>query len=165
MVKISVDMQAVTQLNELSFVHYLDQAHQQEHSLEVHFPFLQTVLKDFALIPVVVGDASADQVCQLIEIFWEQGDILVVISSDLSHFLDYQTAKRLDRETSGIIEKLQYEKLESHAVCGRVPVSELMKLAKKNRLQIKTIDLRSSGDTAESNDLSRVVGYGAYVIE
>lgn len=162
---IQVATEMVEQLNELPFVHYLDQAHELEHSLEVHLPFLQAVLTDFSLIPVVAGDATADQVCQLIEIFWERDDILVVISSDLSHFHDYQTAQRLDKQTSEIIEKLHYEKLDSFSACGKVPVSGLMALAKKKQLQIKNIDLRNSGDTAGSNDLNRVVGYGSYVIE
>jgi len=162
---ISVATDIVEKLNELPFVHYLDKAHEWEHSLEVHLPFLQTVLKDFSLIPIVAGDATADQVCQLIEMFWEHDDILVVISSDLSHFHDYQTAKRLDKQTSAMIEKLHYENLDSHSACGKVPVSGLMALAKKKQLQIKNIDLRNSGDTAGNNDLNRVVGYGSYVIE
>ncbi len=163
--QIAIDTVAVEEINKLDFVDYLDQAHALEHSLEVQLPFLQTVLQDFSLIPVVAGDATADQVCQLIEMFWEQDDVLVVISSDLSHFHDYQTAQVLDQKTSEIIEQLQYEKLDSYSACGKVPVSGLMKLAEKNKLQIKTIDLRNSGDTAGSADMNRVVGYGAYVIE
>lgn len=91
--------------------------------------YKQAVLKDFALIPVAAGEASADQVCQLIEKFWEQHDTLVVISSDLSHFLDYQAAQKLDRKTSVMIEKLQYKRLENNSACGRIPLSGLMKLA------------------------------------
>jgi len=162
---VAIEKDDVKQIAELPFVHYLDQAHELEHSLEVHLPFLQTVLDDFCLIPVVAGDASAEQVCQMIELFWGQADTLVVISSDLSHFHDYLTAKKRDQKTSKIIEQLQYEKLGSGDACGCVPVSGLMALARKNKLQIKTIDLRNSGDTAGSADMNRVVGYGAYVIE
>ncbi|NOQ77212.1 MAG: AmmeMemoRadiSam system protein B [Methylococcaceae bacterium] len=162
---IAIEKDDVKQIAGFPFVHYLDQAHELEHSLEVHLPFLQTVLDDFCLIPVVAGDASAEQVCQVIEMFWGQADTLIVISSDLSHFHDYQTAKKLDQKTSEIIQQLQYEKLGGSSACGYVPVSGLMALARKNKLQIKTIDLRSSGDTAGREDMNRVVGYGAYVIE
>jgi len=162
---ITIDIDAVKQLAELPFIDYIDQAHEFEHSLEVHLPFLQTVLQQFSLIPVLAGDASAEQVCQLLEMFWGQQDCLIVISSDLSHFHDYQTAKELDKKTSEIFEKLQYEKLNGHSACGCVPVSGLLALARKNKLQLKTIDLRNSGDTAGSNNRSRVVGYGSYVIE
>lgn len=162
---IVVDVDAVKQLAELPFVDYIDQAHEFEHSLEVHLPFLQTVLQQFSLIPVVAGEASAEQVCQVLEMFWGQRDCLIVISSDLSHFHDYQTAKTLDKKTSEIFEKLQYEKLDGYSACGCVPVSGLLALARKNKLQLRTIDLRNSGDTAGSSNRNRVVGYGAYVIE
>lgn len=163
--KIEVDMDAVKEIAELPFINYLDQAHELEHSLEVHLPFLQTVLKEFTLVPVVAGDASAEQVFQLIDRFWGKAETLIVISSDLSHFHDYETAQKLDRATSENIEKLQYENLDGNAACGCVAVSGLLALARKKGLQIKTIDLRNSGDTAGSGDKNRVVGYGAYVIE
>jgi len=162
---IDIDTDAVKQIAELPFVSYLDQAHEQEHSLEVHLPFLQTIFKEFLLVPVVAGDASAEQVCQLLEQFWGEPETLVVISSDLSHFHDYETAQKMDRATSVIIEQLQYEKLDSDFACGRVPVSGLLALARKKKLQVRTIDLRNSGDTAGSGDKTRVVGYGAYVVE
>ncbi len=162
---IAIDTEAVRQLAELPFVQYLDQAHELEHSLEVQLPFLQTVLGKISLIPLVAGDSTPDQVCQIIEKFWEQDDVLIVISSDLSHFHDYQTAKKMDKKTSEIIEQLQYEELDGESACGRVPVKGLMALARKNKLAIKNIDLRNSGDTAGFADLDRVVGYGAYVIE
>jgi len=162
---ITVDTDAVKQLAELAFVDYIDQAHELEHSLEVHLPFLQSVLQAFSLIPVVAGDATAEQVCQVLELFWGQANTLIVISSDLSHFHDYETAKTLDKKTSERFEHLQYEKIDGHSACGCVPVSGLLALARKNKLQLKTIDLRNSGDTAGSGDKSRVVGYGAYVIE
>ena len=162
---IEVDTDAVKKIAEFPFIAYLDQAHELEHSLEVHLPFLQTVLKQFSLVPVVAGDAPAEQVCQLLEQFWRKPGTLIVISSDLSHFHNYETAQKLDKETSEIIEHLQYEKLDSGSACGCVPVRGLMLLARKNNLQIRTIDLRNSGDTAGSGDKNRVVGYGAYVIE
>jgi len=162
---IAVDTDAVTKLAELPFIHFIEQAHEREHSLEVHLPFLQAVLDTFTLVPVVAGDASATDVCCVIEQFWGQPETLIVISSDLSHFHDYKTAQMRDKKTSEMIEKLQYEKLEGSRACGCVPIGGLLKLAKKRGLQVKTVDLRNSGDTAGSDNKSRVVGYGAYVIE
>jgi MEMO1 family protein len=160
---ITVDQEAVETILKLPFVDYLEQAHTHEHSLEVHLPFLQEMLDDFKIVPIVAGDASPEQVSQVIEALWGGDETLIVISSDLSHYHDYTTAKKLDKATSAMIENLQYERLAFDSACGRVPVSGLLKLAREKSLTIKTIDLRNSGDTA--GDKSRVVGYGAYVID
>lgn len=160
---IPLDTEAIKQLAKLDFVQYLDQAHELEHSLEVHLPFLQQTLDQFTLIPVVAGDAPAEQVSELLEQLWGGPETLVVISSDLSHYHDYATAQKLDRETSDKIEQMRYEQLDYHSACGRVPIRGLLALAKKKSLKVKTIDLRNSGDTAGDKD--RVVGYGAYLIE
>lgn len=160
---IPIDKDAVKLIAELPFVQYLDQAHELEHSLEVHLPFLQETLNDFTLVPVVAGDAPAEQVSRVLEQLWGGPETLIVISSDLSHYHDYATAQQLDRATSEKIEKLQFEKLDFDSACGRVPVSGLLALARKKSLHITTVDLRNSGDTAGDKD--RVVGYGAYVIE
>ncbi|MDD5227485.1 MAG: AmmeMemoRadiSam system protein B [Methylococcales bacterium] len=160
---IPVDTIAIQNLLTLPFVGYDDEAHALEHSLEVQLPFLQTVLKDFKLIPIVVGNSTAAQVSQALELFYDEVDTLIVISSDLSHYHDYATAQQLDLETSHKIENLQYQQLDSNCACGCVGVSGLLALAEKKSRQIKTVDLRNSGDTA--GDKSRVVGYGAYVID
>lgn len=160
---IPIDRQAIQSISQLPFVQVLDQAHSHEHSLEVQLPFLQTVLTQFQLVPIVAGDATALQVAQVLAALWGGDETLIVISSDLSHYHDYATAQHLDQATSHAIENLDYEKLNFESACGRVPVSGLMKLALDNQLKIKTIDLRNSGDTA--GDKQRVVGYGAYIIE
>jgi len=159
---IPLDTTAIAALKDLPFVEYMDQAHDFEHSLEVQLPFLQMILDSFYLIPIVAGDCPAEQIEQLLELFYGGDDTLIVISSDLSHFHDYATAQRLDKETSEKIEHLDYQHLGYDSACGRVPVSGLLALAKKKSLKIETIDLRNSGDTA--GDKNRVVGYGAYVI-
>jgi MEMO1 family protein len=161
--KIDVDRDALALLETLPFVGYLDQAHSLEHSLEVHLPFLQQALSHFKLVPIVAGDATPDQVSQVIEKLWGDDETLIVISSDLSHYHDYRTAQRLDQDTSQLIEGLQYQAISPENACGKVPVSGLLKVLKEKSLQIKTIDLRNSGDTA--GDKHRVVGYGAYVVE
>jgi AmmeMemoRadiSam system protein B len=158
-----VDQEAVQVLAQLPFVEYLEQAHTHEHSLEVHLPFLQEMLDDFKIIPLVAGEASPEQVSRVIDILWGGEETLIVISSDLSHYHAYETAQQLDKLTSDAIEQLQYEQLAFDSACGKVPVSGLLKLAREKSLTVKTIDLRNSGDTA--GDKNRVVGYGAYVIE
>lgn len=160
---IPVDHEALQTIVHLPFVEYIEQAHTYEHSLEVHLPFLQEMLDNFKIVPIVAGDASAEQVSQVIDALWGGDETLIVISSDLSHYHDYLTAQQLDRSTSKVIEQLQYEQLDFESACGRVPVSGLLKLAREKSLSVKTIDLRNSGDTA--GDKNRVVGYGAYVIE
>ncbi len=160
---IPLNKTAIQTLLTLPFVSYSDEAHASEHSLEVQLPFLQTVLNVFTLIPIVVGDATAAQVSQVLELFYDDEDTLIVISSDLSHFHDYATAQRLDSETSRKIENLDYQHLNYDSACGRIGVSGLLVLAQKKSRQVQTIDLRNSGDTA--GDKSRVVGYGAYVID
>ncbi|MGZ5051368.1 MAG: AmmeMemoRadiSam system protein B [Methylobacter sp.] len=159
---IPIDRSAVQTILQLPFVEYIEQAHTYEHSLEVHLPFLQEVLDEFTLVPIVAGDATPEQVSQVLEMLWGGDETLIVVSSDLSHYHDYATAQRMDKSTSQLIEKLQYEQLAYDSACGKVPVSGLLNLARKKSLSISTIDLRNSGDTA--GDKSRVVGYGAYVI-
>ena len=160
---IAIDQEAVQAIVKLPFVEYLEQAHTYEHSLEVHLPFLQEMLDNFKLVPIVAGDATPEQVSEVIKTLWGGDETLIVISSDLSHYHDYATAQIMDKATSIIIENLHYEALASESACGRVPVSGLLKLAREKSLSVKTIDLRNSGDTA--GDKRRVVGYGAYVIE
>jgi len=146
----------------LHFVNKNKLAHKDEHSLEVHLPFLQTVLNDFELTPFVVGDCSRDDVSTLLELFWNNTDTLLVISTDLSHFHSYERATRQDRLTSNAIEALQPEKIHYEDACGRNPLNGLLTLAIQHQLNISLLDLRNSGDTAGNKD--RVVGYGAYVV-
>jgi MEMO1 family protein len=160
---IPVDQTAIETVAQLPFVEYLEQAHTLEHSLEVHLPFLQETLTDFKIVPIVVGDASPEQVDQVLDALWGGDETFIVVSSDLSHYHDYATSKKLDKLTSERIEKQQYELLTSESTCGEVPIKGLLKLVRKKALSIKTIDLRNSGDTA--GEKLRVVGYGAYVIE
>ncbi len=158
---VRIDQQAMDDILLLPQVRVFDDAHREEHSLEVQLPFLQTVLgTDFGLIPLVVGEADADEVAEIIEKLWGGPETLLVISSDLSHYQDYETARRLDSATSMAIEQLNPQALDYQQACGRNPVSGLLVAARHHQLQVKTLDLRNSGDTAGGRD--RVVGYGAY---
>ncbi len=157
---VAVDKQALSLITDLPFVGILDQAHKQEHSLEVQIPFLQEILDEFSLIPIVAGDASAAQVAQLLDRLWGGPETIIVVSSDLSHFHDYDTARLMDGKTSKAIESLKWEDIDYDCACGRIPVNGLLYTARSRKLTATTVDLRNSGDTAGSKD--RVVGYGAY---
>jgi AmmeMemoRadiSam system protein B len=160
---ITVDQEAVKKISRLPQVCVMDAAHAQEHSLEVHLPFLQEVLGEFNLVPLVVGDAEPEEVGEVLDVLWGGPETLIVISSDLSHYHDYKTAQKLDRATSQAIEQLRLEDIQYDHACGRNPVNGLLYVARRLGLKAKTVDLRNSGDTAGTYD--RVVGYGAYVFE
>ncbi len=136
-----------------------DGAHQREHGLEVQLPFLQLIFSDFTLVPLVVGDATASEVADLLEQLWGGPETVIVISSDLSHYEDYETAVRLDKATSEAIEA--HQPLQEGQACGRKAINGLLRLARQRGLTVHTADLRNSGDTAGPRD--RVVGYGAYL--
>ncbi len=143
-------------------VEVMDAAHAREHSLEVQLPFLQQVLGQFSLVPFSVGDASASEVAEVMRMLWGGEETLIVVSSDLSHYLPYDEACREDHRTSRSIESLEADALDGDSACGFVPVSGLLELAREKGLQVETVDLRNSGDTAGSR--SEVVGYGAYLL-
>lgn len=159
---IKINQTLCAKAESLDFVHKNPLAHAQEHSLEVQLPFLQSVLSDFELTPLVVGDCEPDHVAQLLDLLWGGDDTLIVISSDLSHYHNYTVAQQLDQKTSRAIENCQPEKISYEDACGRSPLNGLLTLAIKKHLEIETVDLRNSGDTA--GDKQRVVGYGAYVV-
>lgn len=157
---VPVDRVAIESLRDLPQVLRSDGPHAEEHSLELQLPFLQRVLRRFALVPLVVGEASAEAVAEVIERLWGGDETLLVVSSDLSHYHDYASARRLDEATCAAIEALDPAALGEHAACGRAPLRGLLRAARAHGLHAHTLDLRSSGDTA--GDRARVVGYGAW---
>jgi AmmeMemoRadiSam system protein B len=157
---LTVDQAALTEVLDLPEVIWLDRAHAREHSLEVHLPFLQTVLDDCTLVPLVVGEAAPETIARLLEILWGGAETLIVISSDLSHYHDYQTAQQMDNATSQAIVDLRFEDIGYHDACGRNPIGGLLWLARQRGLRGEIVDLRNSGDTAGPRD--QVVGYGSY---
>ncbi len=158
--RVRLDRVALDSLRDLPQVSFADDPHELEHSLEVQLPFLQRLLGDFVLVPLVVGAASADAVAEVLERLWGGPETRIVISSDLSHFHDYDTAREVDRVTTAAIEALDVDGLGEESACGRVPIRGLLTVARRRGLQARTLDLRNSGDTAGRKD--RVVGYGAY---
>ncbi|VAW70803.1 Candidate phosphomevalonate decarboxylase; COG1355, Predicted dioxygenase [hydrothermal vent metagenome] len=160
--KIKINHSLCLKAQSLDFVQTNNPAHQREHSLEVQLPFLQVILNDFELTPLVVGNCDMESISQLLELLWGGAETLIVISTDLSHFHNYQVANRLDRKTSQAIEQLQPDLISSENACGKAPLNGLLTLARKKQLTIDCLDLRNSADTAGSMD--RVVGYGAYAV-
>ena len=157
---VAVDLEAVSGLAGLAGVGELDAAFAEEHALEVQLPFLQAVLGDFRLVPLIVGDADADDVSRVIDKLCAE-DTLIVVSSDLSHYLDYAQCRARDRSTTDRIEGMEDDRIGPHDACGAYPIRGLLRSARRHGWHVETVDLRNSGDTA--GDRSRVVGYGAYV--
>jgi AmmeMemoRadiSam system protein B len=148
---------------ELDEVITLDQAHQFEHCLEVQLPFLQRVLDDFTLLPMLAGQVAPSRIDQLLENLAMDRDTLIVISSDLSHFLDYDSARQSDTATATAIEQLAPEAIGEHQACGRLPIQGLLLFARRHGMQVERLDLRNSGDTAGPRH--QVVGYGAWRLD
>lgn len=160
---IPLDVAGMRRALEFPQVRELPKAHAKEHSLEVQLPFLQRVLKHFTLVPLVVGDATPTQVADVLDALWGGDETVVLVSSDLSHFLTWDEARRLDRQTADHIVSLDEVALEGDEACGCRPVNGLLEVARRRGLKATTLDLRNSGDTA--GDRSRVVGYGAFAFE
>ncbi len=131
-----------------------------EHALEVELPFLQLVLASFALVPLVVGDATPKQVAEVLARLWGGPETLLVVSSDLSHYHPYGEARRLDAETAAAIERGDWAVLSPARACGFLPVAGLLVEAGRRGLIARRLALCNSGDTAGDRD--RVVGYGAW---
>jgi AmmeMemoRadiSam system protein B len=162
---VPIDLGAMEALHALPFVEVDDRAHAQEHSLEVHLPFLQSVLGSFELVPIVVGDASPVEMSRLLELLWGGPETLVVVSSDMSHYLPYKSARGRDRKTAEAIANLEANVVSEEA-CGAAPINGLLRAARDKGLRCEIVDLRNSGDTAGGGHLmaglDRVVGYGAF---
>jgi len=156
---VQVDRAALETLRRLPQVVVSTQAHALEHSLEVHVPFLQTVLGKFTLVPLAVGHADASEVAEALDALWGGPETLIVVSSDLSHYLPYGDAQAVDRITAQAILDLSTD-ISHEQACGATPVTGLTHLARRRGLKPELIDLRNSGDTA--GDKHRVVGYGAF---
>ena len=156
---VDIDADAVAELKKLPQVVVSDPAHALEHSLEVHLPFLQTVLADFKLVPLAVGDARPEEVAEVLETLWGGPETLIVVSSDLSHYLPYEDARSVDRDTTEAILALRSDIDHEHA-CGATPVCGLALAARRKHLKPELVDLRNSGDTAGDKD--RVVGYASF---
>lgn len=159
--EVPLDREAIGEIAGLPQIVTNDEPHAGEHALEVELPFLQMVLGAVPVIPLVVGSARAEEVAEVLERLWDE-KTLVVVSSDLSHYHDYQTARRLDAATAAAIECCDEGAIGPGDACGALALRGMLIEAKRRRLAIERLDLRNSGDTA--GDRNRVVGYGAWVV-
>jgi len=158
--EVPLDLDGVAAASRHAVVGRSAEAHRREHCLEVELPFLQVLLGEFEIVPLVTGQATPEEVAALIEALWEGPETLVVASSDLSHYHDYETARRLDQATARTIVGGRPEELEPASACGRLAVQGLLLAAGRRGLDATLLDLRNSGDTAGPRH--EVVGYGAF---
>ena len=162
---VPIDSAGIAAALKMPGVEQSDVPHAEEHSLEVHLPFLQRVLGDFSLVPVIVGGPTPAETDALLQALWGGPETLVLISSDLSHYHDYDTANRLDQDFRRHIETLSPAKIEDEQACGRFPVKGLLARAQSLDLRVTTLDVRNSGDTGGRDNRDRVVGYGSWALE
>ena len=158
--RVPVDRDAVSEIADLPFVLPSDAAHAPEHALEVELPFLQIVLPSFSLVPLVVGDAAAQEVADVLARLWSGPETLLVVSSDLSHYHSYEIAQRLDAATAAAIEKGDWASLGPGQACGYLPIAGLIVETNRRNLKARRLSTCNSGDTAGPRD--QVVGYGAW---
>lgn len=156
---IPLDAQSLDELAKFSGVCRLEAAHEQEHCLEVELPFLQTVLSDFVLVPILVGLCDPAEVALILRALWYGPETLIVVSSDLSHYQPYAEANTEDHAT---IERILNGEIaiQPDQACGALPISGLLQIAREKGLRAQLLDYRNSGDT--SGDKSRVVGYASF---
>jgi AmmeMemoRadiSam system protein B len=159
---VTVDRDAVTALTSAGLAREFERAHESEHSLEVQLPFIKTVFPSAHIVPLLTGDEDWQACERVLAALWGQDETLIVISSDLSHYHDYATAQRLDRETASQIESLAAGGIDHEQACGATAVNGLLGIAAEKKMSCQTLDLRNSGDTAGPKN--RVVGYGAFAI-
>jgi AmmeMemoRadiSam system protein B len=156
---VPLDLAAIETILDLPQMQLSDRPHRDEHALEVELPFLQVILEDFSLVPLVVGQAPATEIAELLARLWGGDETAIVVSSDLSHYHDAATAKRLDAATAAAIEALD-PTLGPDEACGHLPIAALLIEAKRRGIKALRLDLRNSGDTAGPRN--RVVGYGSW---
>ena len=158
---VPVDRDAIEALLNDGLIRHNDAAHAREHSLEVHLPFVQRVFPGACVVPLLAGDHDFTGVAAVLARLWGGPETIIVVSSDLSHYHDYDTACRLDRKTADAIEARRAGSVDSEQACGATPVNALLQIAAEKGLDAATLDMRNSGDTAGPRD--EVVGYGAFV--
>ena len=159
---IPLNLKLCEELTSLEQVRWNSKVFEKEHALETHLPFLQVLLENFELIPLIIGKIDPSSMEEIIE-FLISRNVFIIVSSDLSHYHDYQTAKQKDDTTREIIEKKEYLKLSSFDACGYYPLRGLLKWSLAKKRDIITVDLRNSGDTTKDIN-QKVVGYGSWIV-
>ena len=158
---VAVDVDAATRVAGNPLVTVSAEAHEREHSLEVQLPFLQVVSPGIPVVPLLTGDVHPVGAADAVESILDD-ETLLVVSSDLSHYHESSTARRLDAETAASIDRLDPGALTRDSACGRIGIQAALSLAKRSGYRVQLLDLRNSSDTAGPPD--RVVGYGTFAI-
>jgi AmmeMemoRadiSam system protein B len=159
--RVPLDLDFIGKLSGLPHVYSSNLPHRMEHSLEVQLPFLQMTLGEFSIVPLAIGDAAPGIVADVLQACWDGPETLIVVSTDLSHYRDYDSAREMDATTAqAILDRT--DTLGDEQACGCRVLNGLMRLARRHDLKVEALALRNSGDT--SGDRSRVVGYGAFAL-
>ena len=161
--RVPVDHEALAAVADLPFVISADDPHAPEHALEVELPFLQTVLGPFAMVPLLVGQTAPRHVADLLSRLWGGPETLIIVSSDLSHYHEHESARRLDAITAEAIDRHDWSRLGPGSACGFLPIAGLLIEAARRGMRTRRLALCNSGDVA--GDRRRVVGYGAWSFE
>ncbi len=166
---IKVDKDACYKLGQLNFCHEIDVAHTMEHCIEVHIPFIQKTFPKASIVPILISQANADIVYEMIDQYWQDLTTRIVVSSDLSHYNPDRLAREMDLETAHAIEGLLLEQLNAKRACGFMPIGGLLKAAQQSNKQLMRLHMCNSGDfEAQTNtpkdDNKPVVGYGSWAI-
>ena len=157
---IAIDRHYTEQLISRKRVQYLDQAHEEEHSIEVQLPFLQAIgLAQVPILPLVVGAAEPALTRHLIVDILSDADNLLIISSDLSHFQAYQQAIKFDRATINTILSNNAQ-INSQQACGCYPINGFLAHLATQQYDAQALGYCNSGDTGGSKD--SVVGYASF---
>src|SRR3990167_659860 len=160
---IEVETALLRKISACSRVENINQAFEGEHALEVQFPFLQAIFSDYKIVPLLVGNTPSETVEGVLQTIRDESDTLILISSDLSHYLQYDAAKAIDQKTIHSILALDSGSIQPNQACGSISVKAYLSFAKKNKLQAQCLGACNSGDTVGSKD--RVVGYGSFCFE
>jgi AmmeMemoRadiSam system protein B len=158
--KVEIAVEDVHRLSGLSQVSVFDAAHLEEHCIEVELPFLQVLTPDVKLIPAVVGRCAGQEIVNLFSEFLKLSGALIVVSTDLSHFLSDGEARTLDELTDRAVMNLDSNSIEPDQACGAAPLKALIKLAGDGGWTVSRVAQGNSGEAF--GDTSRVVGYGAW---
>jgi MEMO1 family protein len=160
---VGLDREVLAAVSELPSIAFSDEPHAPEHALEVELPFLQVLLPHFTAVPLLIGDTTPHAVAAVLSHLWGGPETVLVVSSDLSHFLEYETAQRRDTATANVIEHGDWASLGPADACGYLAIAGLLIEAIGRGLTAQRLSLCNSGDRSGSRD--RVVGYGAWIFQ
>lgn len=157
---VPIDRSAVAALFDWHEAVAADWAHAPEHALEVELPFLQTLLGEVPIVPLLCGTCDDAAVMAALRRLWGGPETVIVVSSDLSHYEAYDAARAHDARTAAAIEALDPSSIGPFEACGFRAIRAALALAREFQLVPVRLALANSGDTAGPRD--SVVGYGAW---